>query len=206
MDSVEADYAHCCKMHLQGFEYFEHRGMYYSLGEYLSSTGNYIVTEVKPTPEMKGAITCLWEVFGGKLNAAGYKELDAHIGLIYGDSITPQRAVAILNGLKAKGFASTNIVFGIGSFTYQYCTRDTYGFAMKATYAVVNGEGRNIFKDPATDNGLKKSAKGILAVRGMKLYPEQEHLDVQSDLVPVFKDGKLLVEQSLTEIRARVKG
>jgi nicotinic acid phosphoribosyltransferase len=65
---------------------------------------------------------------------------------------------------EAKGFASTNVVLGIGSFTYQYNTRDTFGFAMKATYVEVNGEGREIFKDPITDDGTKKSATGLLHV------------------------------------------
>ncbi len=153
---------------------------------------------------MKGAVQCLWDVFGGTANDKGFKELDSHIGLIYGDSITPVRAVSILNGLKAKGFASTNVVFGIGSFTYQYVTRDTYGFAVKATYGEVNGLGRNIFKDPKTDSGIKKSARGIVAVKDGKLYDEQESLDIESDLKPVFKDGKLLVNQTLSEIRKRV--
>ena len=66
--------------------------------------------------------------------------------------------------MKAKGFASTNVVLGIGSFTYQYNTRDTFGFAMKATYGEVNGEGRAIFKDPITDDGTKKSAKGLMKI------------------------------------------
>lgn len=111
-----------------------------------------------------GLIERLWKIFGGTVNVKGYKELDPHIGAIYGDSITPEIAEEICERLKAKGFASTNIVFGIGSYTYQYVTRDTYGWAMKATYAEINGKGVNIFKDPKTDNGIKKSAKGLLKV------------------------------------------
>ena len=75
------------------------------------------------------------------------QELDPHIGAIYGDSITLQRAEDICNRLEKKGFASTNVVLGIGSYTYQYNTRDTFGFAMKATYGEVAGEGREIFKE-----------------------------------------------------------
>ena len=73
--------------------------------------------------------------------------------------ITIDRAEEICTRLEAKGFASTNIVLGVGSFTYQFNTRDTFGFAMKATYVELNGEGREIFKDPITDDGVKKSAK-----------------------------------------------
>jgi len=102
--------------------------------------------------------------FGGTQTDAGFKVLHERVGLIYGDSITLERAKHILDGLAAKGFASSNIVLGIGSYTYQYMTRDSFGFAMKATWGQVNGEGRDIFKDPITDSGLKKSAKGLLRV------------------------------------------
>ena len=110
-------------------------------------------------PAHKGAVQCLWDIFGGTVNVKGYKELDSHVGVIYGDSITPHRAKAIMEGLLLNGFASNNIVFGVGSFTYQYATRDTMGIAMKATYVEVNGVGREIFKNSVGNNGIKKSAK-----------------------------------------------
>lgn len=161
------------------------------------------------SPEYKGAIECMWEIFGGTTTEKGYKLLDSHIGLIYGDSITLQRQKAILEGLKEKGFASFNVVLGIGSYTYEYVTRDTYGFAMKATYGEVNGEGRNIFKDPKTDDGTKKSAKGLLAVHQvdgqLKLKDECSWAEEKEGLLQtVFENGKVVNEQSLTEIRARI--
>jgi len=93
--------------------------------------------DVHNEPKVKGVIELLWDVFGGTVNEQGYKVLDSHIGAIYGDSITIDRAEEICKRLEAKGFASTNIVLGVGSFTYQYNTRDTFGFAMKATYVEV---------------------------------------------------------------------
>ncbi len=166
-------------------------------------------TESKDENEQKGAVECLWEVFGGTINDKGYKVLDSHVGLIYGDSITLERAQAILKGLEAKGFASCNIVFGIGSYTYQYITRDTFGMAMKATYGVINGEPRELFKNPKTDSGVKKSAKGLLRVEldngEYVLYdsqtPEQEQ---QGELKTVFKDGVQYNIQTLEEIRQRI--
>lgn len=163
----------------------------------------------KTEQEKKGVIELLWDVFGGTENAKGYKELIPQIGAIYGDSITVARAIQICERLKAKGFASTNVVLGIGSFTYQYNTRDTFGFAMKATYGEVDGEGRAIFKDPITDDGTKKSAKGLMKI---DLVDGVYHLtdnvsweeEKQGELKEVFRDGKLLVNQSLTDIRARV--
>lgn len=112
----------------------------------------------------KGVIECLWDIFGGTINSKGYKELDSHIGCIYGDSITIDIAKEICEKLKNKGFASTNIIFGIGSYTYQYNTRDTLGWAMKATYAEINGQGKAITKNPITDDGTKKSHSGLLKV------------------------------------------
>lgn len=166
----------------------------------------------KDENERKGVIELLWDVFGGTVNVKGYKELPSQIGAIYGDSINLERATQICERLKLKGFASTNVVLGIGSFTYQYNTRDTFGFAMKATYGEVNGEGRAIFKDPITDDGTKKSAKGLLQVykdaNGQYQLKDQCTWEEErlGELKEVFRDGKLLVNQSLAEIRARLKG
>lgn len=161
------------------------------------------------SPEYKGAIECLWEIFGGTMTDKGYKLLDPHIGLIYGDSINLARQEAILSGLKEKGFASFNVVLGIGSYTYEFVTRDTYGFAMKATYGEVNGQGRNIFKSPKTDDGTKRSAKGLLAVHDhngkLELKDECDKKQVDEGLLElVFENGKLMKDQSLSEIRARI--
>ena len=163
------------------------------------------------SPEHKGAVECLWEIFGGTVNDKGYKTLNQRVGLIYGDSITVPRCEAILFKLLAKGFASDNIVFGIGSYTYQFATRDSLGFAMKATHRVTNGEGVAIFKDPKTDNGTKKSAKGLLCVHKSPLSGDYILVDGvtvegerNGELKTVFLDGKILVNDSIETIRARV--
>lgn len=164
------------------------------------------------TPAAKGVIEILWETFGGTVNEQGYKVLDPHIGAIYGDSITYERAQAICERLAAKGFASTNIVFGVGSYTYQYVTRDTFGFAMKATSVTVNGVERAIFKDPVTDSGTKKSAKGRLAVvlenGELVLKDELTKGDVIEDdeMWVVYENGELINPQSFTEVRERLNG
>lgn len=119
--------------------------------------------------ERKGSLQCLWEVFGGTVTETGHKLLNQRVGLIYGDSITPQRMLDILARMEAEGWASANIVFGVGSFTYQYLTRDSLGFAMKATWGRRNGAEVFLFKDPKTDSGTKKSARGRVAVVDGKL-------------------------------------
>jgi nicotinamide phosphoribosyltransferase len=198
----------------QDYEVVKQDGKYYFVEpEYEPYDGNIIdftLGDEISEAEVKGSVQLLWETFGGTVNDKGFKVLDEHIGLIYGDSITLQRADDILSGLKEKGFASCNIVFGMGSYTYQYVTRDTYGFAMKATYSEVNGEARNLFKDPKTGSG-KKSQKGLLRVTQDKdgdyithqeQTPEQEK---QGLLKVVFEDGKLYRQQSLAQIRKRIR-
>ena len=160
-------------------------------------------------PKDKGVVELLWDIFGGTVNDQGFKVLDTHIGAIYGDSITTERAENICQRLHDKGFASTNVVLGIGSFTYQFNTRDTFGFAMKATSVVVNGERREIFKDPITDDGVKKSAKGLVKVDKVnneyvlvdQVTPAQEN---EGELKVIYEDGKFVNQVTLQEIRDKV--
>lgn len=160
---------------------------------------DYAYVDGKPFAAVKGLIECLWDIFGGTVNSKGYKQLDPHIGAIYGDSITLDRAKSICERLRTKGFASTNIVFGIGSYTYQHVTRDTLGWAMKATYCQINGQGRAITKDPITDDGTKKSASGLLKVvkdgDSYKLLQNQtweQFYHDDNELKCVFYNGKIL--------------
>jgi nicotinamide phosphoribosyltransferase len=160
--------------------------------------------------EHKGAVEALWDIFGGTVSPKGYKILDSHIGLIYGDAITLRRCEEICERLKAKGFASINCVYGIGSYTYQYNTRDTFGYALKSTLCVINGDEKQIFKDPKTDDGTKKSQKGRVVVlkdgNSLKLVDGLGLKDnVAGDqLVEVFRNGKLLVDQTFGDIRKRL--
>jgi nicotinamide phosphoribosyltransferase len=156
----------------------------------------------------KGVIETLWDTFGGTMSSTGYKVLDPHIGAIYGDAITYDRAKEISLRLAAKGFASTNTVFGIGSFTYQYNTRDTFQHAIKAGSVEINGVEYPIWKDPVTDSGTKKSLAGRVAVvrekNGMLRAASnlREGQYVPGDILEdVFIDGKLTRFQTLAQIR-----
>ncbi|OOF51913.1 nicotinate phosphoribosyltransferase [Rodentibacter genomosp. 1] len=154
--------------------------------------------------ERKGLIECLWDIFGGTVNQKGYKVLDPHIGAIYGDGVTYEKMVKILEGLKTKGFASSNIVFGVGAQTYQRNTRDTLGFAIKATSITINGEEKAIFKNPKTDKGLKKSQKGRVKVLSYDTYLDglTAKDDFSDDLLELlFEDGKLLRRTGFDQIR-----
>lgn len=215
----------------------------------INSTKEYLVAEETGSdefmnewgkPSTKGVIELLWDIFGGTINEQGYKVLDPHIGAIYGDSITPERQRQIYERLAAKGFAATNIVLGVGSFTYQYNTRDTLGFAAKGawfeveTIEVQNILGKegykledvtvkksyNIYKDPVTDDGIKKSLKGLLQVFETKKTSEEtgitySKIEVKTECTPeeentgllqvIYEDGKFYNTTTLEEIRERLK-
>lgn len=180
---------------------------------YYYTDGSRVTAIDKPelTNEQKGSVELLHDVFGGDLNSKGYRTLDTHVGLIYGDSITVARAKEIFERLEAKGFASSNVVFGVGSYTTQFNTRDSLGMAVKATGAVIDGQQIMVVKEPKTDLG-KKSAQGFLkVVRGedgeLKLVDNLTMDQVDSpdnELRPTFRDGVLLVDETLTTIRERV--
>lgn len=161
------------------------------------------------SPEYKGAYQLLSEIFGYTTNEQGYKVLDTHIGLIYGDSITLERQDQIYSQLEAKGFAATNLVLGIGSYTYQFKSRDSLGFAMKATWCQIKGVEHEIFKCPKTDSGMKKSLKGLLQVyKEDGLYKVRDQVSKEEEkqgcLQTVFKNGVIYKAFFLDEIRQRV--
>lgn len=157
--------------------------------------------------QIKGLIECLWDIFGGTITEQGYKLLDEHIGAIYGDAITLQRQRIILQRLMDKGFAS-KVVLGIGSYSYQYVTRDTHGSAVKATSVIKRGERLSIHKAPKTDK-KKNSAKGLLRIERDEngelvcLHDVTEQEEMGGELKVIFEDGKLVKTTTLAEIRGR---
>lgn len=162
------------------------------------------------SPERAGAYRLLIEEFGAKTTNLGFHALDPHVGLIYGDSITLERQKNILGNLRKQGFAS-DVVLGIGSYTYQHNTRDTFGHAVKATWGVVNGEEREIFKSPKTDNGEKRSARGLLQVYSdtgtLKLKDRCTKEEAEQGwLKTVFENGRAGLGETLEDIRHRLHG
>lgn len=158
--------------------------------------------EAEPgSPEHLGSLQLLWNAFGGTVTSTGHRQLNERVGLIYGDSITPQRMHDILERMEAEGWASGNIVFGVGSYTYQYMTRDSLGFAMKATWGVLNGEEVFLAKDPKTDSGTKKSATGMLAVVDGKLVEGLTKAQ-EADIVGNQLKKAGTANRTLQEIRA----
>lgn len=146
-------------------------------------------------PEEKGCLRLLEEQFGCTVNEKGFKELHPKVGLIYGDGMYLNRYQDMLSKMLCMGYAASNLIIGVGSLLRNH-TRDTLGFAIKATYVEVNGAPREIMKDPITDHA-KKSHMGLLClVEDGGQYVTREHCSWgQEDggkLETVFLDGKLI--------------
>ena len=210
-ESYEITFKHNDKYYAASIEveYNRHNKEYY-YPEYMT-VGS--IEEIELTSANKGAIEMLWDIFGGTVTDQGYKRLDSHIGLLYGDAITPERAIKIMTRLAAKGFASTNVVFGIGSYTYQFATRDSLSYALKATYAKINGIETFIQKDPATDKeNFKKSLTGkVVVIEKEGSLVVVDHLTDQLEseskgnlLKTIFKNGKELNQQTLKDVKDRL--
>jgi nicotinamide phosphoribosyltransferase len=171
------------------------------------------------SPEGKGVVELLYDIFGGETTSTGYKRLDSHIGMIYGDSINLERQVSIYDRLERKGFSATNVVVGVGSYTYVMLTRDSAGYTAKGAWFEVIEEGEripfDIYKDPITDDGTKKSLKGfckvdqIIGSHGKSpIFVETQCTEEEENiglLQVIYEDGKFYNQTTLEEIRKRVK-
>ena len=210
-------------------EWMNERGAYTDRKYYFVDEYNVTVErDYQPTAEDMGTVWALWQTFGGTVNAKGYKVLDPHVKAIYGDSITPYRCEQIYRRLEQKGFEINNVVLGVGSFsmmclenyndetdefTYSPYTRDTFGIAVKATYAEdADGNPIMIYKQPKGCD-WKKSQKGCCVVTHDEngnyfcddgyTWTDCDESD-DNDLVTVFKDGKMVREWNLDGIRTRM--
>lgn len=163
-----------------------------------------------PDPNVrKGVVELLWDVFGGTLTSTGHRLLDPHIGAIYGDSITLARQDEICRRLMEKGYAS-QCVLGIGSYTYQYNTRDTFSFAVKSTAVVIGGKLWPIFKKPKTDDGTKNSLRGLIWVGeegGQIIARDGVSWDEEAQglLRTVWQDSTFRRQENIRDIRARLR-
>lgn len=196
---------------------FKHKGQIYKADYHVDiEFGNLedvIVDKAHPyelTTQEKGTIAHLFDVFGGHVNSKGFIELNEKIGMIYGDGINETRMLEIFKRLKAQGFATTNVVFGIGSYTLNMLSRDDLGTAIKATSAIVDGDLVSIYKDPKTDSS-KKSARGLLKVRqeanGMLTLLDEVSVIGESEgmLDIVFEDGVLYNQTNYKQVLSTLK-
>jgi nicotinamide phosphoribosyltransferase len=160
-----------------------------------------------PVEVVPAAVERLMAKFGYRTNSKGYRVLPDCVRLIQGDGVSAASIEAILSAMQKQGLSADNVAFGMGGELLQKVNRDTQKFAMKASAACVNGEWRDVFKDPVTDPG-KRSKRGRLAlIRDEQGYRTVNRSDAPAGnlLVPVFRNGKVLVEWSLEEVRANAQ-
>lgn len=190
-------------------EYNRHDKEWYYV-EHTSATSK----KVEATPEVKGSLQILWEIFGGTTNEKGYKVLNPAVGLIYGEAISMELQDKIYSRMEELGFCVTNVLFGVGSWAkLQNSSRDSYGIALKGGYSIVNGEAVSMNKSPKTDM-TKASREGLLRVElekgedGQEMYVTYDNQTVeqeaQGELKVVFEDGELHNQYTLAEIRSKL--
>ena len=150
----------------------------------------------------------LSEKFGYTINSKGFKVLK-NVRIIQGDGINEHSIKDILDILLTNGFSATNIAFGMGGQLLQGLNRDTLKFAMKCSSIVVNGESRDVFKDPVTDHGKKSKAGRLDLVKWSNgnwqtvTLPDGLIASEFSAMKTVYENGELLVDDTFESIRNR---
>jgi len=163
-----------------------------------------------PVEVVSRVLTLAAKAFGTSRNAKGFHVLNPAVRVIQGDGVNPHSIRAILTRMEQDGFAIDNIAFGMGGALLQKVDRDTFSWAMKASAIQVDGQWRDVYKEPVTDQG-KGSKRGRLAltfdpVTGWKTVPQDGCAEADNRLVPVFRDGRILSTTSFAEVRTRAAG
>jgi nicotinamide phosphoribosyltransferase len=163
-----------------------------------------------PSEVVLKVMEILGEKFGYRVNAKGFRVLNDKVRVIQGDGVNYESIKEILQTLLSNRWSADNISFGMGGALLQKLNRDTLKFAFKCSYVEVDGKGRDVFKDPITDKG-KISKKGRLQLikssnGAYSTVPEQkQNSELHDELIEVFRNGKILKEYTLDEIRLSAK-
>jgi nicotinamide phosphoribosyltransferase len=179
-----------------------------SLRDQVISNGGTVVIRPDsgdPVKVVVQTIETLMERFSARNNSKGYRVLPDYIRVIQGDGINPDSIAEILAAMKTQGQSADNIAFGMGAALLQKVNRDTQRFAMKASAIRIDGQWRDVYKDPVTDPG-KRSKGGRLALveeSGRLTTVRQEEAVNANRLKEVFRNGQLLHEWDLAQVRHR---
>jgi nicotinamide phosphoribosyltransferase len=175
----------------------------------LNSHGTLVVRPDSgdPLEVLPRVLQILESGFGCKVNSRGYKILNDKVRVIQGDGIDFDTMTRILIRLKDCGWSTDNIAFGSGGGLLQKLNRDTLAFAFKCSSTTINDKQRDVYKDPITSSG-KKSKRGRLRLikdknGQFKTVRENEWVEGRDELVEVFRDGDILREYNLSEVRER---
>ncbi len=157
----------------------------------------------KPSEVVLKVMEILGERFGTSTNEKGFKVLHPNVRVIQGDGVDYDSIGEILSVLKEHGWSADNIAFGMGGALLQKLDRDTQKFAFKCSAAVVDGEERDVFKQPITDSG-KNSKRGRLK---LVRTPEGGFVTLSEDTVgldilqTVFENGVVKQEYTFDDVK-----
>ena len=149
----------------------------------------------------------LAEKFGYETNHKGYRVLNPKVRVIQGDGVNYWTIQDTLTAMNRAGWSADNITFGMGGALLQQLNRDTQKFAFKCSNVTIAGEDRDVFKDPV-DGHDKASKRGRLALHfrdgAWGTVRTSRGLEDQEDrLQTVFRDGEILVTQSVAHVREK---
>jgi nicotinamide phosphoribosyltransferase len=165
----------------------------------------------EPTEIVPKVLDTLGEAFGYTLNEKGYKELPPQVRIIQGDGINFESGKEILRAVAEAGWSTDMLAFGMGGALLQGLNRDTQKFAFKCSSITVNGEQRDVYKDPVTDHGKRSKAGRLKLVKVMGSHGYAYATEKEGDsgrpneLVMVFQNGILFGDDTLSQIRERAE-
>lgn len=148
----------------------------------------------------------LMDAFGFETNTKGFKVLPDYVRVVQGDGVTRTSLPLIFAEMEQRGLSAENAIFGMGGGLLQHCNRDTLNFGQKASAVRVNGQWRDIGKQP-TGDPMKASKRGRLALH----FSDGEYKTVRRDAIPaeqnilqpVFRDGRILKTWDFSELIER---
>ncbi len=160
-----------------------------------------------PRETVLKVLEILGEKFGYETNKKGYRVLNPKVRVIQGDAVNYWTIQDMLTAMNRAGWSADNISFGMGGALLQQLNRDTQRFAFKTSSVVVNGEERDVFKDPI-EGHEKLSKRGRLALHyrdgaWSTVRASRTAQDAEDRLKPVFRDGEMLVTHRLPDVRKR---
>lgn len=156
----------------------------------------------EPKEVVLRVIEILGEQFGYTTNAKGYKVLHPNVRVLQGDGVEYDSINDILGNLKTHGWSADNIAFGMGGGLLQKLNRDTQKFAFKCCSAVVNGEQRDVFKDPVTDSGKRSKRGRLKLVKENGTYITRAQDESGDDVLEtVFENGEIKKQYSFDDVR-----
>jgi len=149
-------------------------------------------------------VQTLWKNFGGIVNSKGFKVLDPHVRVLWGDGIDPHDIKNILGKLQLAGFSAENMVFGMGGGLLQKVNRDTQRSAFKSSAQKRDGEWHDVFKDPLDSSKKSKKGRLMLVQDEADLWTtrsEFEPLEKYNKLQTVFENGYVVRNYTFDQVR-----